>query len=539
MPPFIKLLPQKTTVNSKFVSKPFHCMPIFDLKLPPSIARALNLPVSDPRQQQIKVLKKLLRKARFTQFGQLYRFDEILMSRHPGKKFQQLVPAYDYNKIYAQWWHKAKDGIPDVCWPGVIHYFALSSGTSDASSKFIPITKDLIRSNTITSFKQLFSLAKYEDVPKSAIGKGWLMLGGSTQLQKGPTYFAGDLSGIQQKNIPFWFQGLGLYKPGKKIAREKDWAKKLEEIVDNAPNWDIGFIVGVPAWLQLCMEKIIERYRLNNIHEMWPNLAFYVHGGVAMEPYKKGFEKLLGQPITYIETYLASEGFLAYQNRQDAVGMHLALNNNIFFEFVPFDEANFDIDGNMVETPETFMIHEIEENKDYAILISTNAGTWRYAIGDTVKLVNKEKSEIIITGRTKHFLSMVGEHLSVDNMNKAIEMVSEELNISIPEFTVAGEPYGLFFAHHWFVATNDLVDKDTLRCRIDEKLKELNDDYEVERKHALKAVIVTVLSEDTFMDFMKSKGKVGGQHKFPRVLKGKMLEDWQKFLERTAIYVQG
>ena len=457
------------------------------------------------------------------------------MSRHPGRKFQQLVPTYDYSKIYAQWWHKAKDGIPDVCWPGVIHYFALSSGTSEAASKFIPITKDLIRSNTVTSFKQLLSLAKYEDVPRSAIGKGWLMLGGSTQLQKGPTYFAGDLSGIQQKNIPFWFQGLGLYKPGKKIAKEKDWAKKLEEIVDNAPNWDIGFIVGVPAWLQLCMEKIIERYKLKNIHEMWPNLAFYVHGGVAMEPYKKGFEKLLGNPITYIETYLASEGFLAYQNRQDAVGMHLALNNNIFFEFVPFDENNFDIDGNMVENPQTFMIHEIEENKDYAILISTNAGTWRYAIGDTVKLVDKQKSEIIITGRTKHFLSLVGEHLSVDNMNKAIEMVSEELNISIPEFTVAGEPCGLFFAHHWFVATDDIVNNQDLRNRIDEKLKELNDDYEVERKHALKDLIVTVLPEETFMDFMKSKGKVGGQHKFPRVLKGKMLEDWKRFLQNAAI----
>ncbi|MEP7144918.1 MAG: GH3 auxin-responsive promoter family protein [Ferruginibacter sp.] len=511
-------------------------MPIFELKLPKSIARALKLPLSDPRLQQIKVLKKLLRKARFTQFGQLYKFDEILMSRHPGKKFQQLVPAYDYNKLYAQWWHKAKKGIPDVCWPGIIHYFALSSGTSDASSKFIPITRDLIRSNTITSFKQLLSLAKYEDVPRSAIGKGWMILGGSTQLQKGPTYFAGDLSGIQQKNIPFWFQGLGLYKPGKKIAKEKDWAKKLEEIVDNAPDWDIGFIVGVPAWLQLCMEKIIDRYKLNNIHEMWPNLAFYVHGGVAMEPYKKGFEKLLGKPITYIETYLASEGFLAYQNRQDAVGMHLALNNNIFFEFVPFDENNFDIDGNMVEEPEAYMIHEIEENKDYAILISTNAGAWRYAIGDTVKLVDKEKSEIIITGRTRHFLSLVGEHLSVDNMNKAIEMVSEELNISIPEFTVAGEPHGIFFAHHWFVATNDIVNSEDLRLRIDEKLKELNDDYEVERKHALKDVIVTVLSEDTFMEFMKSKGKIGGQHKFPRVLKGTMLEDWQKFLKSDAIY---
>jgi len=511
-------------------------MPIFELKLPKSIARALNLPISDPRRQQIKVLKRLLRKARFTQFGQLYKFDEILMSRHPGKKFQQLVPTYDYSKIYAQWWHKAKDGIPDVCWPGVIHYFALSSGTSEAASKFIPITKDLIRSNTITSFKQLLSLAKYEDVPKSALGKGWLMLGGSTQLQKGPTYFAGDLSGIQQKNLPFWFQGLGIYKPGKKIAKEKDWAKKLEEIVENAPNWDIGFIIGVPAWLQLCMEKIIDRYKLKNIHEIWPNLAFYVHGGVAMDPYKKGFEKLLGQPITYIETYLASEGFLAYQNRQGAVGMHLALNNNIFFEFVPFDEHNFDIDGNMVEEPEVFMIHEIEENKDYAILISTNAGTWRYAIGDTVRLINKEESEIIITGRTKHFLSLVGEHLSVDNMNKAIEMVSEDLNISIPEFTVAGEPYGQFFAHHWFVATDDIVNNEELKIRIDNKLKELNDDYEVERKHALKEVIVTVLSEDTFMEFMKSKGKIGGQHKFPRVLKGKMLEDWQRFLKNAAVY---
>ena len=510
-------------------------MAIIDLKLPKSIARALNLPIYNPRRQQLKVLKKLLRLARFTQFGQAFKFDEILMSRHSGKKFQQLVPTYNYSKIYEEWWHKAVEGTPDVCWPGVIKYFALSSGTSEAASKYIPITKELIRSNTITSFKQLLSLTKYQDVPKSAIGKGWLLLGGSTQLQKGATYYAGDLSGIQQKNIPFWFQGLGLYKPGKKIAKEKDWAKKLEEIVDNAPNWDIGFIVGVPAWLQLCMDKIIDRYQLKNIHEIWPNLAFYVHGGVALEPYKKGFAKLLGKPVTYIETYLASEGFLAYQNRQDSIGMHLALNNNIFFEFVPFDDYNFDSEGNMVENPEVLMIHEVEQNKDYSILISTNAGAWRYAIGDTVKFIDKERSEIVITGRTKHFLSLVGEHLSVDNMNKAVEMVSEELNISIPEFTVAGVPHGLFFAHHWYVATDDAVDKEELRLRIDEKLKELNDDYEVERKHSLKDVLLTVLSENTFMEFMRSKGKVGGQHKFPRVLKGKMLEDWQKFLKSNKV----
>ncbi len=508
-------------------------MAIFDITIPKSIARAFNIPLRDPRSQQIKVLKKLLKKARFTQFGQEYHFDDILLSKHPGKKFQQLVPTYTYDKIYKAWWHKTLEGIPDVCWPGVIKYFALSSGTSEAASKYIPVTKELIRSNTITSLKQVVSLSKYENVPKSAIGRGWLMLGGSTQLQKGPTYFAGDLSGIQQKNIPFWFQGLGLYKPGKKIAKEKDWAKKLDEIVEMAPNWDIGFIIGVPAWLQLCVEKIIEKYKLNNIHDMWPNLAFYVHGGVAMEPYKKGFEKLMGKPITYIDTYLASEGFLAYQSRQDTKGMQLNFNSNIFFEFVPFDDHNFDGDGNILDNPEALMIHEIEENKDYAILISTNAGTWRYAIGDTVRLIDKEKSEIIITGRTKHFLSLVGEHLSVDNMNKAILLASETLNITISEFTVAGVPYGNFFGHQWYVACDDEVDEIKLASIIDDKLKLLNDDYEVERKHALKSMQVKVLPEHVFMDFMQHKGKIGGQHKFPRVMKGKILEDWNQFLQNN------
>jgi hypothetical protein len=508
-------------------------MAIFDITIPKSIARAFNIPLRDPRSQQIKVLKKLLKKARFTQFGQEYHFDDILLSKHPGKKFQQLVPTYNYDKLYKAWWHKTLEGTPDVCWPGVIKFFALSSGTSEAASKYIPVTKELIRSNTITSLKQLVSLSKYENVPKSAIGRGWLMLGGSTQLQKGPTYFAGDLSGIQQKNIPFWFQGLGLYKPGKKIAKEQDWAKKLDEIVEMAPNWDIGFIIGVPAWLQLLIEKIIEKYQLNNIHDMWPNLAFYVHGGVAMEPYKKGFEKLMGKPITYIETYLASEGFLAYQSRQETKGMQLNFNSNIFFEFVPFDDNNFDGDGNILDNPEALMIHEIEENKDYAILISTNAGTWRYAIGDTVRLIDKEKSEIIITGRTKHFLSLVGEHLSVDNMNKAILLASETLNINIPEFTVAGIPIDNFFGHQWYVACDDFVDEIKLATIIDEKLKSLNDDYEVERKHALKSMQVKVLPEHVFMDFMQHKGKIGGQHKFPRVMKGKMLEDWNDFLQNN------
>jgi hypothetical protein len=376
--------------------------------------------------------------------------------------------------------------------------------------------------------KQLISLFKYSDVSFSSIGKGWLALGGSTDLQKEAGYYAGDLSGITAKKNPFWFQPF--YKPGKKIAKERDWNNKLKKIVEKAPDWDIGFIVGVPAWIQMCIEMVIEKYKLNNIHEIWPNLAFFAHGGVSFEPYKYGFEKLLGKPITYIETYLASEGFLAWQDKQDGEGMRLSFNQHIFFEFVPFDENNFDDNGEMVENPQALLIHEVEENKDYAILITTAAGAWRYLIGDTIRFIDKTNAEIIITGRTKHFLSLVGEHLSVDNMNKAIQLVSEEMNISIPEFGVTGVPFESLFAHHWYVACNDAVDSDLLIKKIDEKLIELNDDYAIERKSALKKVFITVLKENVFMDFMSSKGKVGGQHKFPRVIKGSLLDDWKKFI---------
>jgi len=474
-----------------------------------------------------------LRKARFTEFGQKFRFDEILMSEDPVKSFQKLVPVYDYNKIYNEWWYKTLEDVPDVCWPGKIKYYALSSGTSEASSKYIPITNDLLYGNRMAMIKHLLTLRHYHSLPVKSIGKGWLTIGGSTELQKQQGYYAGDLSGIIQKKAPFWFQPF--YKPGRKIARNRNWEKKIDEIVEKAPQWDIGFIVGVPAWVQLTMEKIIDRYKVETIHDIWPNLAFFVHGGVAFEPYKKGFEKLLAKPLFYIETYLASEGFIAYQDGQDAKGMRLVTSEHIYYEFIPFDEKNFDIDGNMAENPEVLTLHEVEEGKNYALLLSTSGGTWRYLIGDTVKFINKDKAEIIITGRTQHFLSLVGEHLSVDNMNKAVRQVSEEMNISIPEFTVAGVPYNNFFAHQWYVACNNCVDAKIICRKIDEKLKQLNDDYAVERSSALKEVFLDVLSEEAFMEFMKQKGKIGGQHKFPRVLKGTMLEDWQRFLKSRRV----
>ncbi|MBM3411929.1 MAG: GH3 auxin-responsive promoter family protein [Bacteroidetes bacterium] len=505
---------------------------ILDIKIPRALASILQIPINDNRRQQLRVLKKLLKKARFTAFGQQYQFDQVLLSKHPGKKFQELVPIHAYNKIYEQWWKQTLDGTPDVTWPGKIKYYALSSGTSEAASKYIPVTNDLLRSNMVNYLRQLISLARYEEANMMAMTKGFLMLGGATDLKKGKAgWFAGDLSGILAKRRPFWFQTF--YKPGGRIAAISDWNQKLHEIVEQAPNWDIGFLVGVPAWCQMLMEMVIERYKLNHIHEVWPNLSFFVHGGVAFAPYKKGFEKLLGKPIVYVENYLSSEGFIGYRTREHASGMQLILNNNIFFEFIPFDESNFDADGNPLPVASAKMIHEVEPGKEYALLMSTNAGAWRYLIGDTIRFTDIERSEIVITGRIKHFLSLTGEHLSVDNMNKAIEIVSNELNISIPEYTVVGLPYQSFFAHRWYIATDDKVDAAVLRTKIDQQLRILNDDYATERDSALKEVFLEVLPEKKFLDFMAAKGKLGSQHKFPRVMKGAMLADWEKFLQTS------
>lgn len=503
---------------------------ILDIKIPRALASILQIPINDNRRQQLRVLKKLLKKARFTAFGQQYHFDKALLSKHPGKKFQELVPIHDYNKIYDEWWKQTLDGTPDVAWPGKIKYYALSSGTSEAASKYIPVTSDLLRSNMVNYLRQLISLVRYEEANMRVMTKGFLILGGATDLKKGKAgWYAGDLSGILAKRRPFWFQTF--YKPGGRIAAISDWNQKLQEIVEQAPHWDIGYLVGVPAWCQMLMEMVIERYKLNHIHEIWPNLSFFVHGGVAFEPYKKGFEKLLGKPIVYVENYLSSEGFIGFKTREHALGMQLILNNNIFFEFIPFDESNFDADGNPYPEAAAKMIHEVEEGKEYALLMSTNAGAWRYLIGDTIRFTDIERSEIVITGRIKHFLSLAGEHLSVDNMNKAIELVSNELNISIPEYTVIGFPYQSFFAHRWYVATDDKVDANLLRTKIDQHLRVLNDDYAIERDSALKEVFLEVLPEQKFLEFMAVKGKLGSQHKFPRVMKGKMLADWERFLQ--------
>jgi hypothetical protein len=483
----------------------------------------------NPVTAQRKELRKLLNRAQDTAFGEHYHFADLLASKDFVKAFQETVPVHDYNSMFKNWWYRSLNGEPWVTWPGKVKYFALTSGTSESSSKHIPVTSAMLRSIQKASIRQLVMTTKY-NFPDEFYEKGILMIGGSTHLQYNGTYYKGDLSGITASNIPFWFQHF--YKPGPHISREEVWSLKLNEIVRKAKDWDIGVIVGVPAWIQIILERIIAHYGLNNIHEIWPNFSAYVHSGVSFEPYLKSFEKLLGKPIVYNESYLASEGYIAYQQAGNRNSLTLITDNGLFYEFIPYNSVNFDSEGNLLPKPEILTIAEVETGTEYALLLSSCAGAWRYLIGDIIRFTSKDSCEILFTGRTKHFLSLCGEHLSQDNMNRAIRMLQDEFNIKINEFTVTGIRFGSLFAHKWYLGTDDRIDPGTAASRLDEYLAVLNDDYRVERTEAIREVYVEILPLQVFYDWMKTKGKEGGAHKFPRVLKETQRVDWEAHIAK-------
>ncbi len=480
-------------------------------------------------KQQSRQLRKLLLKAQFTEFGKKYSFNELVLLSDPTKLFQNTVPIYDYQTIFDTWWYRAIKGEKNICWPGKINYFALSSGTSESASKHIPVTKDMIKAIQKGTLKQVLS-TKHFNFTKEQFETEILFVGGSTNLNYNGTYFSGDLSGITTGTQPRWFQNFTL--PGRDIRSLTDWEEKLQDIVNNAKNWNVGFICGVPAWIQILFERIIKHYKVKTIHEVWPNLAVFVHGGVAIHPYKNSINALCGKPLIYLDTYMASEGFFAFQERpNETQSMKLITDNKLFFEFIPFNEENFDSDGNIKPKAKALNITEVELDKDYALVISNCAGAWRYLVGDTIKFTDLKRCEVIVTGRTKHFLSLCGEHLSVDNMNQAVKLAATELNIAINEFCAVGLPFQGLFAHHWYVGVDKSIDEKLLISKIDDHLKALNDDYKTERKHALKEVLITTLPNQAFIDFLASKNKLGGQSKFPRVMKGKQLNDWLAFLD--------
>ncbi|WP_089685100.1 GH3 auxin-responsive promoter family protein [Catalinimonas alkaloidigena] len=483
-------------------------------------------------ERQRKSLTNLLEKAKDTAFGKHYDFASILKSDNLTQAFAERVPLHDYDKLHDAWWHRSLEGETDVCWPGKIEYFALTSGTSGSVSKHIPVTQDMIDAIRNTGIRQVWTLAHY-DLPADFFEKGILMLGSSIDLEEKDGYAQGEISGISARNIPAWFDGF--YKPGKEIAKIDDWEERLQKIAEEAPNWDIGALSGIPAWIQLMLERVIEHHNLNNIHDIWPHLSVYTTGGIAFEPYRKTFEKLLARPLIYLDTYLASEGFMAFQSRpNDRMAMELIPDEGIFFEFIPFGSDTFDDAGLPREGVKPVPIEEVDTETDYALVISTCAGTWRYLIGDTIKFTDPERAEIIISGRTKHYMDVAGSHLSVDNMNDAMRHLEEKHNLTIPEFAISAEPFEEHFAHRWFVGTEQDVDKETLRESLDAFLSEKNKNYRMAREKALKQVYVEVVKPEVFYEWLEKNKKKGGQIKMPRVLKGDQLDDWREFAGFTA-----
>jgi GH3 auxin-responsive promoter len=501
------------------------------------IRKNFSIQIGTSRGYQQQVLSRLMKKAKHTHFGKHYQFNLLLKNDNLYAEFKKAIPFHNYNQMYNRWWKFCHEGEEDVCWPGKVKYFALSSGTSESASKHIPVTDDMIKSVKKAGFKQFYSMQNF-NLPADVFGKGILMLGGTTSLFEHGDYYEGDMSGISAKNMPKWLSFL-FYKPGRSISKRPKWEDRIKLIVRKAPQWNVGTVCGVPAWVQIVFEQIIKYHKVNNIHDIWPNLSLYIHGGVSFEPYRENFKNLLGKKITYIETYMASEGSFGFQARPDTQGIKLILNNSIFYEFVPFNPDNFSDDGEILPDASSYMIHEVIEEQKYAVVISTCAGAWRYVIGDVIKFTSVKHSEFIIVGRTKQFLSLCGEHLSVDNMNKAIDEVQRALNIQIKEFAVAGYAHEGLFAHKWFIGCDDDCDSQEVLKLIDACLSKLNDDYAVERESALPFLFIEILPSDTFVDFLHATGKFGAMNKFPRVLKNSQFKEWQTFIEARKESVNG
>lgn len=482
-------------------------------------------------EAQKEVLNNLLETAKETQFGKAYSFKNILIKENLQTSFAKEVPYFDYNSLNEKWWYKIHKGEEDVTWPGTPSYFALSSGTTGKASKKIPVTDEMIAAIKSSGIKQVTSLNNF-DLPADFFEKDIMMLGSSTDLAEKDDHLEGEISGISASNIPFWFKGY--YKPGEEIAKIEDWDERVQHIAENAKSWDIGALSGIPAWIELMMQKVIEHHNLENIHEIWPNLTIYTSGGVAFGPYEKSFKALLGKPVTVIDTYLASEGYIATQVRPETESMQLNTDNGIYFEFVPMNPDYINEDGSLKQNAPSFTLDEVEINKDYILIISTVSGAWRYLIGDTIEFTDVERAEIKITGRTKFFLNTVGSQLSVNKMDDAIKHLEEKFSTKITEYTICAKRFedGEFY-HSWYLGSDLKEDNATIANQLDNFLKDANKNYKVARSKALKGVKVNVISVEKFHDWNDSNKKKGGQVKMERVMKEEKFANWESFINNN------
>jgi hypothetical protein len=476
---------------------------------------------------QKKTLSKLIRKALLTEISFEYDFDRMIkpVSGLSISEFQQNVPISTYDQFYELWIKRQLSGEENITWPGKIKHFALSSGTTGSPSKRIPVSKQMIRSFQLSSLSQFNVLFK-EDLPLSFYKCQVLTIGGSTKLKRIEDHFEGDLSGILRKHTALIARNLTL--PGQEITEIKDFQEKLDKIVKAAPTWDVGILAGIPTWCVKVMEEIVAHYKVKSIQEIWPNFKVYVHGGVYLDPYRNRIENLCQNPLTLLDTYLASEGYFAYQDSTDSIGMKLLLNRGIFFEFIPFNKEFFDSNGDLINRYEALTINETEENKDYALVISTNSGLWRYLLGDLVRFIDKKENRIIISGRIKQTLNLCGEHLTLDNLNQAVKEAFENVNLSHADYTIISNQDEQL--HHWYMEEREGIQAAKLIQLIDKKIISLNDDYAYVRKHALNSPQLTYVPKGSFYNFMKSLNKLGAQNKMPRVLNKQQVAQWLDFV---------
>lgn len=483
-----------------------------------------------PHPDQQKILEFLIRKGRKTSFGKIYNFSSLIGEEQTelSTAFSQQIPIFSYERFYQEFLKFQLNGSKNVTWPGEVEHYALTSGTTQGGSKKIPVSVNMIKQFQKTTLQQIVALHEL-DLPPSFFKTSILTIGGSTRLERVDGHLEGDLSGILQRNKAIVYKLFT--KPGSRISAIKNWHTKTAAIVKSAKKWDVGVIAGSPVWVTKILEEIVKYYNVNNIHDIWPNLKLFLHGGVYLDTYEEAINKYCAHPIMFLDTYLTSEGYFAYQKHPQDDGMQLLVNHGVYYEFV--EEKYFDLltRNNQLEKIPTLTLGDVKKGERYALVVSTSAGLWRYCLGDVVRFTSTSPYLIKIDGRVKHTLNMVGEHVSLENMNNAIQRTNDIFKISSEEYCVVQSSEKQY--HHWYIGSNQVVhDQEKYAAILDGHLEEVNDDYKSVRKHCLGKPKVTFLPLEKFYEYLEYHGKIGAQYKFPRVLNIDQASDWEAFLSR-------
>ncbi|TRZ44433.1 GH3 auxin-responsive promoter family protein [Robertkochia solimangrovi] len=487
-------IPLFHSVASWLLKKRFHQMELF---------------MKYPEEVQMEVLNQLLTVSQDTELGR--QFDFKTLNRY--ESFSERLPISRYEDIEPMI-ERCRRGENNIFWPTPIRWFAKSSGTTNAKSKFIPVSTESLEDCHFKAGKDMLSLYFNNNEDSKLFNGKSLRLGGSKELYQDNQTFFGDLSAIIIDNLPFWAEMSST--PSNKVSLMSEWETKLEAIVQETIREDVTSLAGVPSWMLVLLNKVLEVTGKNNLFDIWENLEVYFHGGVSFNPYREQYEKLLPRKnFKYYEIYNASEGFFAIQDRNNSDELLLMLDYGIFYEFIPMSTYN---------TPQQRIIPlwEVEQGKNYAMLITTNAGLWRYLIGDTVRFTSVNPYRIKVTGRTKHHINVFGEELIIENAEEALKHACSETCAEIIDYTAApvfmrGKEKG---AHEWLIEFRKMPDSiDHFARALDESLKSLNSDYEAKRylNMTLNHPVLNVARKNLFYDWLKLNDKLGGQHKVPRL----------------------